>query len=146
MLVILSRWIHAVTNSGRTNLLSSPLLSSSVRLCPDLTGPPTGVDPDLTPPHLARPQDRSCLTVVHTNGVHFCDIWYCSCDGSEDSHLQLMMAGLFPATTKSPRTAFTFQVLDDFIRDNVECSTTAMNYYSKLQRVTSNVSSLGLLR
>jgi len=96
------------------------------------------VEDDGSPPHLARPRDRSCLTVVHTNGVHFCDIRYCSCDGSEDSHLQLMMAGLFPATTKSPRTAFTFQVLDDFIRDNVECGTTAMNYYSKLQRVTSN--------
>ncbi|KIM56213.1 hypothetical protein SCLCIDRAFT_74076, partial [Scleroderma citrinum Foug A] len=78
------------------------------------------------------------LTLVHTNGVHFCDIWYCSCDGSEESHLQLMMAGLFPATMKSPRSAFTFQVLDDFIRDNVECGTTAMNYYSKLQRLTSN--------
>ena len=49
-----------------------------------------------------------------------------------------MMAGLFPTTMKSPRTAFTFQVLDDFIRDNVECGTTAMNYYSKVQRLTSN--------
>ncbi|KAI6140527.1 hypothetical protein BKA82DRAFT_4363373 [Pisolithus tinctorius] len=48
------------------------------------------------------------------------------------------MAGLFPATTKAPRTAFTFQVLDNFIRDNVECGTSAMNYYSKLQRVTSS--------
>jgi len=96
------------------------------------------VEDDGSPPHLARPRDQSFLTLVHTNGVHFCDIRYCSCDGSEDSHLQLMMAGLFPATTKSPRTAFTFQVLDDFIRDNVECGTTAMNYYSKLQRLTSN--------
>ncbi|KAL4078342.1 hypothetical protein V8B97DRAFT_2021446 [Scleroderma yunnanense] len=48
------------------------------------------------------------------------------------------MAGLFPATTKQPRTAFTFHVLDDFIRDNVECGTSAMNYYSKLWRITSN--------
>lgn len=49
-----------------------------------------------------------------------------------------MMAGMFPATIKEPRTMFTFQVLDDFIRDNVECGTTTMNYYSKLRRVTSN--------
>jgi len=63
------------------------------------------VEDNGSPPHLARPRDRSCLTVVHTNGVHFCDIQYCSCDGSEDSHLQLMMAGLFLVTTKSPRTA-----------------------------------------
>ncbi|KAL4074101.1 hypothetical protein J3A83DRAFT_4159615 [Scleroderma citrinum] len=58
--------------------------------------------------------------------------------GAEDSHLQLTMAGLFPATTKQPRTTFTFHILDDFIRDNVECGTSAMNYYSKLWRITSN--------
>ena len=90
------------------------------------------------PPHLAAPQDRSCLTVVHTSGVHFCDVRYCSCPGSEDSHLQLARADLFAATTRQPRTAFTFQMLDEFIRDNVECGTSAMNYYSKLRRNTSN--------
>ena len=73
------------------------------------------VEEDGRPPHLILLQDRSCLTLVHTNGVHFCDIQYCSCDGSEESHLQLMMAELFPTTMKSPRTTFTFQVLDGFI-------------------------------
>lgn len=33
---------------------------------------------DGCPPHLAKPSDRSYLTVVHTNGVHFCDIQFCS--------------------------------------------------------------------
>ncbi|KAL4065110.1 hypothetical protein J3A83DRAFT_4190544 [Scleroderma citrinum] len=46
------------------------------------------------------------------------------------AHLKLMMAGLFPATTKEPRTVFTFEVLNDFIRENVECGTSAMNYYT----------------
>ena len=90
------------------------------------------------PPHLVKPTDRSCLTVVNTNGVHFCDIRYCSCEGSADPHIQLFVGGLFPATIKEPRTVFTIQVLNDFIRDNVKCGTTAMNYYSKLHRVTSN--------
>ncbi|KAL4077984.1 hypothetical protein J3A83DRAFT_4186235 [Scleroderma citrinum] len=54
------------------------------------------------------------------------------------SQMQLMRAGLFPAITRDCRTAFTFHVLNDFLLDNVECSTTAMNYYSKLCRVTSN--------
>ncbi|KAL4070239.1 hypothetical protein V8B97DRAFT_2024227 [Scleroderma yunnanense] len=52
--------------------------------------------------------------------------------------MQLLRAGLFPAITRDCRTAFTFHVLNDFLLDNVECSTTAMNYYSKLCRVTSN--------
>ncbi|KIM58327.1 hypothetical protein SCLCIDRAFT_97032, partial [Scleroderma citrinum Foug A] len=90
------------------------------------------------PPHLTAPKDRSCLTVVHTSGVHFCDVRYCNCPGSKDSHLQLACADLFPATTKQPRTTFTFQMLDEFIRDNVECGTSAMNFYSKLRRNTSN--------
>ncbi|KAI5998973.1 hypothetical protein F5J12DRAFT_784815 [Pisolithus orientalis] len=51
---------------------------------------------------------------------------------------RMLPAILFLATSKAPRMAFTFQVLDDFIRDNVECGTSAMNYYSKLQRVTSS--------
>ncbi|KAL4070351.1 hypothetical protein J3A83DRAFT_4054794, partial [Scleroderma citrinum] len=82
--------------------------------------------------------NQSCLTVVHTNGIHYCDIQYCSCDGSEGSQMQLLRTGLFPATTRDCRTAFTFYVLNDFLLDNVDCSTTAMNYYSKLCRVTSN--------
>ncbi|KAI6141855.1 hypothetical protein BKA82DRAFT_115854, partial [Pisolithus tinctorius] len=93
---------------------------------------------DIEETHLNPLDDRNYLTVVDTGGVHFCNVQYCNCPGSEDSHLQLTMASLFPAMTKAPRTAFTFQVLDDFIRDNVECGTSAMNYYSKLQRVTSS--------
>ncbi|KAI5987916.1 hypothetical protein F5J12DRAFT_728321 [Pisolithus orientalis] len=88
--------------------------------------------------HLNPPDDRNYLTVVDTGSMHFCNVQYCNCPGSEDSHLWLTMASLFLATTKAPRTALTFQVLDDFIRDNVECGTSAMNYYSKLQRVTSS--------
>ncbi|KAL4077923.1 hypothetical protein J3A83DRAFT_4356717 [Scleroderma citrinum] len=86
---------------------------------------------DIPPAHLKVPK-------VHTSRVQFCDVMYCNCQGSEDSHIQLMMAGLFPVTTKEPRTVFTFQVLNDFIRDNVECGTLAMNYYSKLHQITSN--------
>ncbi|KAI6146186.1 hypothetical protein BKA82DRAFT_165012 [Pisolithus tinctorius] len=37
---------------------------------------------------------------------------------------------------EKPSTAFTFAVLDDFLRDNLECGTSGMNYYSK---ITSSV-------
>ncbi|KAL4063319.1 hypothetical protein J3A83DRAFT_4193249 [Scleroderma citrinum] len=70
------------------------------------------------PPHLARPNDRSFITV--------------------GSQLQLLRAGLFLTIIKDYRTEFTFNVLDDFLQDHVECGTMAMNYYSKLCRVTSN--------
>ena len=67
------------------------------------------------PHHLSAGTDRSCLTVVHTSGVHCCDVRYCNCPSAETSHLQLATAGLFPATIKEPQTVFTFQVLDDFM-------------------------------
>ena len=90
------------------------------------------------PPHLTQPQGRTHMTVIHTNGVHYCIIRYCACLGAESAHIQLMNADLFLATTKKPRMIFTFQILDDFIRGNLECGTSAMNYYSKIRRITSN--------
>ncbi|KIK73123.1 hypothetical protein PAXRUDRAFT_179210, partial [Paxillus rubicundulus Ve08.2h10] len=71
--------------------------------------------------------------------VHYCNLAYCNCPGSPDPHIQLLGAGLFPASTACPSTVFTLKVLDDFLRDNVECGTAAMNYFSKLKRITSNV-------
>ncbi|KAI6101880.1 hypothetical protein F5141DRAFT_1065834 [Pisolithus sp. B1] len=47
-------------------------------------------------------------------------------------HLQLLHTKLFLSTFEKPSTAFTFAVLDDFLRDNLECRTSGMNYYSKL--------------
>ncbi|KAI6002338.1 hypothetical protein F5J12DRAFT_784056 [Pisolithus orientalis] len=96
------------------------------------------VDQDGCPPNLQAPKNQSCLIVMHTNGIHYCNVQYCRCPGAEDSHIQLMQAGMFPATTKATRTAFTFQVLNDFVWDNVECGTSAMNFYSKLHHITSN--------
>lgn len=45
---------------------------------------------------------------------------------------------MFPASFKKIKTTFTFQVLDDFLTDNRECKTAAMNYFNKLRRLTSN--------
>ncbi|KAG2033074.1 hypothetical protein BDR03DRAFT_872783, partial [Suillus americanus] len=47
--------------------------------------------------------------------------------------------GLFPASFTRPKTAFTFAVLDNFLLDNLECGTLAMNYYSKIHRLTSSI-------
>ncbi|KAI5998314.1 hypothetical protein EDC04DRAFT_2584947 [Pisolithus marmoratus] len=90
------------------------------------------------PPHLARPEGHSCLTILNVNRVHYCNVQYCNCNGAEGSQLQLLRAGLFPVTMRGCRTSFTFHVLDDFLQDNVECGTSTMNYYSKIWRMTSS--------
>ncbi|KIN93854.1 hypothetical protein M404DRAFT_35666 [Pisolithus tinctorius Marx 270] len=75
--------------------------------------------------------------MVDVTGVHFIPVRWCQCEDAEAYPIQLLQAKLFPATFEKPSTTFTFAVLDDFMRDNLECGTTGMNYYSKLRQITS---------
>jgi hypothetical protein len=83
--------------------------------------------------------DRSTTTIVDKSGVHLICIRYCECPGAVTHDKQLFEMGMFPASFNRPKTAFTFAVLDDFLLDNLECGTSAMNYYSKLRRLTSSI-------
>ncbi|KIJ10585.1 hypothetical protein PAXINDRAFT_85784, partial [Paxillus involutus ATCC 200175] len=44
--------------------------------------------------------------------------------------------GLYPATQKSLRTTFTFQLLEPFRLMNLEFKVTAMSFYKYLRKVT----------
>jgi hypothetical protein len=79
------------------------------------------------------------LTVVDRSGVFEVEIIFCVCSGQDDIDEQLLRAGLFPATFRQIETLFTFSVLGDFLADNLECKTTAQQYYSKLQSMTSKM-------
>ena len=54
--------------------------------------------------------------------------------GSNDYYNKNLLYGL---VTK-PQTAFTFNVLDEFLIDSLECKTSAFSFYSKLRRLTDN--------
>ncbi|KAG2072493.1 hypothetical protein BDR04DRAFT_941495, partial [Suillus decipiens] len=77
--------------------------------------------------------------VVDMSGLHSLMIRFCQCINSLSPDMQLLETGLFLASFTSPKTAFTFVVLDDFLLDNLECGTSVMNYYSQLRRITSSV-------
>lgn len=94
---------------------------------------------DLVPPTGRDSNGNPWLVFVHTTGVHYLPVQFCLCQSHPRHHIQLLQAGLYPATVKRPRTAFTFNVLDDFYLENLECKTAARNYYSKLKRQTSNL-------
>ncbi|KAI6026681.1 hypothetical protein BKA83DRAFT_4124303 [Pisolithus microcarpus] len=96
-------------------------------------------DVDNIPLHLRPPVGAKYLTIIDVTGVHFVLVRACQCPNAASYHMQLFRAKLCPSTFEKPSTTFTFSVLDDFLRDNVECGTSGMNYYSKLRRVTSNV-------
>ncbi|KAG1866108.1 hypothetical protein F4604DRAFT_1585594 [Suillus subluteus] len=83
--------------------------------------------------------DPRTTTVVDTSGIHSIMIRFCQCTSALGLDMQLFEIGLFPASFTLLKTAFTFAVLDDFLLDNLECGTSAMNYYSKLRRITSSV-------
>jgi hypothetical protein len=78
------------------------------------------------------------LCIVDRSGVHDLPVHWCRCPGHISDDRQLFAMGLFPATFKFVKTAFTFHVLDDFRIENLECKTAALNFYSKLRRMTSN--------
>ncbi|KAI6101892.1 hypothetical protein F5141DRAFT_1008568, partial [Pisolithus sp. B1] len=96
-------------------------------------------DIDYIPLHLCPPVGSKYLTVINVTGVHFVLVQACQCVNAESYHMQLFHAKLYPSTFERPSMTFTFLVLDDFLRDNVECGTSGMNYYSKLHWVTSSV-------
>jgi hypothetical protein len=94
-----------------------------------------------TAPHrtYTAPSGNPILTVVDWNGVFDLEVVFCVCSDINKKDKQLLKSGLFPATFKSIKTLFTFSVLDDFLKDNLECKTTAQQYYSKLQSTTSKM-------
>ncbi|KAG1776212.1 hypothetical protein EV702DRAFT_949728, partial [Suillus placidus] len=81
----------------------------------------------------------SNLVIVHSTGVYSHRVSWCQCPGAEkDRHLHLLKARLFSASITRPQSAFTFDVLDNFLIDALECKTSAMSFYQKLCRFTDN--------
>ena len=78
------------------------------------------------------------ISVIDRSGVHEIGVGWCCCPEAPEHDMQMMMAGLFPATFQNPKTAFTFQVLEDFHLDNLECKTTPSQFFSRLRRLTND--------
>jgi hypothetical protein len=98
---------------------------------PDRDQPP---EPDESMRHSGS---RSNLIIVSSTGIFNRSVRWCHCVKSPDQYVQLLLrAKLFPASFKNPKTAFTFEVLDHFRVDALECKTAAMNFMSKIQRIT----------
>lgn len=83
-------------------------------------------------------EGNTMVTIVDSSGVHAIGVSWCCCPEAPDRDMQLMMAGLFPATFHNPKTAFTFRVLEDFHLDNLECKTTPSQFFSRLRRLTND--------
>jgi len=81
--------------------------------------------------------EEDVLIFVDVSGVHHIKVRWCRCAQREDKHIQLLRARTFPASLKRPSTAFTFQLLQYYHIDAVECKTSGLNFFSKLRRLTN---------
>ena len=79
------------------------------------------------------------ITFVNVSGVFKLQVSWCNCRDRLSQVNQLLQMGLYPATLKSTQSVFSFQLLDYFFIDNMECHTSASSFFSKLRRLTDNV-------
>ena len=82
---------------------------------------------------------NSHVTVVHQTGIYDMEVLFCICDNASKLDVQLFQAHMLPSSFKNIETAFTFSILDDFLTDNLECKTTAQQYFLKLQSLTNKM-------
>lgn len=83
----------------------------------------------------------SNLIIVSSTGIFKRSIRWCHCVKSQKQWKErveiLLQASLYPASFKNPKTVFTFEVLDHFRVDALECKTAAMNFMNKIGRITN---------
>ena len=104
----------------------------------DILEAPTGGKPNMLPqPDRFDTDGNPFITVVDVSGIHHLPVVFCSCD-TTDSQIDIayLRMGLFPASFERIKTLFTFDVLQDFRASNLECKTSAYQYYQKLRRLT----------
>ncbi|KZP29241.1 hypothetical protein FIBSPDRAFT_727629, partial [Athelia psychrophila] len=80
------------------------------------------------------------VTLVAVTGFFKHKVAWCGClvEGRRlSSAMQLFREGLFPATQTKPETAFTFDLLDYFWVDMMECKTANQSFIRKLGRITN---------
>ena len=82
--------------------------------------------------------ENSNINMVHTTGVFKHKVQWCQCPSAPDKTVQLFQMRLFPASHVWPENAFTFDVLDHFHIDAMECKTAAASFAKKLCHLTNN--------
>lgn len=77
--------------------------------------------------------------VMASNGVHATLVRFCDCKAAPSKIEQLCNARLFPSTTRSPTSAFTFEVLKSFHVHSLQSKASAYDFIGAIQRLTDNV-------
>ena len=84
-------------------------------------------------------QSTRTFTVLHTNGMHLADIWFCGCNLAAhhgDRVQQLLRRRIFPATTTDPQTGSTFSLLEFAHILSVQSKLSLYDFYISLEALT----------
>lgn len=78
------------------------------------------------------------LLVLHIDGFHHISGSFCECNTADTQDIQLFRFKLFPATIHSPKSAFTFEVLEQFRLHHLEGKVSSYIYIQSLHRLTND--------
>lgn len=99
-------------------------------------------DGDTIPQPSLQSHDRlgnRMMVLVHSSGIHRVGVHFCRCTGSKGADVQLLEMGLYPASTRTPQTAFTLSVLEDGLLENLESNTALQSFVQRIRIKTNTV-------
>jgi hypothetical protein len=85
------------------------------------------------------PDRHELMLVMHLNGFHKLLVIFCGCatDSEGIAHQnQLLRAQLFPASTDTPKSAFTFASLDLLHNLSTQGKISTYNFYHAMRNIT----------
>ncbi|THU98527.1 hypothetical protein K435DRAFT_660771, partial [Dendrothele bispora CBS 962.96] len=88
---------------------------------------------------------RKTLVALDVTGIHMLDVLYCNYFQAQDEVRQLLRSQLYPATLSFPRTVATFRLLEHFQLLSFVPKASAKEYYTSLEHMTDNASSVNVL-
>ena len=96
----------------------------------------------------SHPPGNSCpgaqsinkFVIVDGGGVHETTVDFCACHGAADRHVQLLRRRLYPATFDNPSTAFSFELLQDFLAISFNTQLLQLHFMDFLRQKMDNSS------
>lgn len=101
--------------------------------------PASQTDPLRTPTPTSDELDVKHLLLADASGLISLPTIWCACETAAERHPDedLLDLQLYPVSYNKIQTVFTFRCLDDYRLSNLECKTTAYQYFQKLRRLTN---------
>ncbi|KAF7977625.1 hypothetical protein HWV62_3024 [Athelia sp. TMB] len=85
-----------------------------------------------------KPAPGDSFIILDTLGIHDVALAFCACSTARSDTIQLLRAGLYPATTQAPETAATITALEHFHLMTFESKISVFEYHNTLARMTDN--------